>query len=75
MHVSLTCASELDEAERFIESMPMQPDSSVYGSLLGDCRDYANQIWVPTGGWLLKDPMIGPGFLSYGMHKKSSLSL
>lgn len=57
---------ELDEAKRFMESMPIQPDSSVKGALLGDCRNYANHIWVP---------IIGPGFLSYGMHKKSSMCL
>ncbi|KAJ7973197.1 Pentatricopeptide repeat-containing protein [Quillaja saponaria] len=32
----------LDEANSFVESMPMKPDSSVWGALLGACRKYGN---------------------------------
>ncbi|GMY22178.1 pentatricopeptide repeat-containing protein At5g04780, mitochondrial-like isoform X1 [Fagus crenata] len=35
-------AGRLDEAKRFIESMPIKPDSSVWGALLGACRNYGN---------------------------------
>ncbi|XP_030956422.1 pentatricopeptide repeat-containing protein At5g04780, mitochondrial-like [Quercus lobata] len=35
-------AGRLDEAKRFIESMPIKPDSSVWGTLLGACRNYGN---------------------------------
>ncbi|KAG2698143.1 hypothetical protein I3760_07G136400 [Carya illinoinensis] len=33
---------KLEEAKRFIESMPIKPDSSVLGALLGACRNYGN---------------------------------
>ncbi|KAK7284466.1 hypothetical protein RJT34_19212 [Clitoria ternatea] len=32
----------LDEAWKFIESMPIEPDSSVWGALLGACGKYGN---------------------------------
>eukprot|EP01018_Ginkgo_biloba_P026223 Gb_06185 [translate_table: standard] len=32
----------LDEAEKFIQKMPLQPNSSVWGSLLGACRIHCN---------------------------------
>jgi pentatricopeptide repeat protein len=32
----------LDEAKSFIESMPIKPDSTVWGALLGACRNYGN---------------------------------
>ncbi|KAM4107900.1 hypothetical protein ACB094_03G002400 [Castanea mollissima] len=35
-------AGRLDEAKRFIESMPIKPDSSVWGAMLGACRNYGN---------------------------------
>ncbi|WKA02585.1 hypothetical protein VitviT2T_020756 [Vitis vinifera] len=35
-------AGWLDEAKRFIESMPMKPTPSVWGALLGACRKYGN---------------------------------
>ncbi|XP_049934017.1 putative pentatricopeptide repeat-containing protein At5g52630 isoform X2 [Nymphaea colorata] len=33
---------QLVEARRFIESMPMQPDASVWGALLAACRNFGN---------------------------------
>ncbi|XP_010240804.2 PREDICTED: pentatricopeptide repeat-containing protein At2g22070-like [Nelumbo nucifera] len=33
-------SGRLDEAKRFIESMPIRPDPSVWGALLGACRNY-----------------------------------
>ncbi|URE44969.1 PPR repeat [Musa troglodytarum] len=35
-------AGRLDEAKRFIDTMPIRPDSSVWGALLGACRNYRN---------------------------------
>ncbi|KAK9084460.1 hypothetical protein Scep_030931 [Stephania cephalantha] len=35
-------AGRLDEAKTFIEAMPISPDSSVWGALLGACRNYKN---------------------------------
>lgn len=35
-------AGKLNEAREFIEKMPIKPDSSVWGSLLGACRMYPN---------------------------------
>ncbi|OVA13506.1 Pentatricopeptide repeat [Macleaya cordata] len=35
-------AGRLDEAKMFIESMPADPDPSVWGALLGACRKYGN---------------------------------
>jgi pentatricopeptide repeat protein len=35
-------AGELDEALRLIQKMPMDPDASVWGALLGACRMYEN---------------------------------
>ncbi|KAG9459992.1 hypothetical protein H6P81_004500 [Aristolochia fimbriata] len=35
-------AGKLDEAKCFIESMPIEPDPSVWGALLGACRTYGN---------------------------------
>ncbi|GAB4855681.1 hypothetical protein Ancab_024323 [Ancistrocladus abbreviatus] len=35
-------AGRLVEAKRFIESMPMKPDPSVWGALLGACRNHKN---------------------------------
>lgn len=35
-------AGELDEAWRLIQKMPMNPDASVWGALLGACRMYGN---------------------------------
>lgn len=32
-------AGRLDEAKRFIDEMPIQPDASVWGALLGACRN------------------------------------
>lgn len=32
----------LNEAKKFIESMPMKPDSSIWGALLGACGKYGN---------------------------------
>ncbi|KAL6008913.1 hypothetical protein ACLOJK_022139 [Asimina triloba] len=33
---------QLDEARRFFESMPVEPDARVWGALLGACRNYGN---------------------------------
>ncbi|XP_058077532.1 pentatricopeptide repeat-containing protein At2g22070-like [Magnolia sinica] len=35
-------AGRLDEAKRFIESMPVEPDATAWGALLGACRNYGN---------------------------------
>ncbi|XP_044507922.1 pentatricopeptide repeat-containing protein At2g33760-like [Mangifera indica] len=35
-------AGQLGEAEKLIESMPVEPDASIWGSLLGACRIYGN---------------------------------
>ncbi|GMG99814.1 hypothetical protein Nepgr_001654 [Nepenthes gracilis] len=35
-------SGRLEEAERFIELMPMKPDPSVWGALLGACRNHGN---------------------------------
>ncbi|CAK9176595.1 unnamed protein product [Ilex paraguariensis] len=35
-------AGELSEAEELIESMPVRPDTSIWGSLLGACRVHSN---------------------------------
>eukprot|EP01018_Ginkgo_biloba_P020809 Gb_00201 [translate_table: standard] len=35
-------SGRLDEAEDFIGSMPLEPDASVWGSLLGACRNHCN---------------------------------
>ncbi|RWR92790.1 pentatricopeptide repeat-containing protein [Cinnamomum micranthum f. kanehirae] len=35
-------AGRLDEAEKFIESMPVQPDSVLWGSLLAACKVHRN---------------------------------
>ncbi|KAJ4962990.1 hypothetical protein NE237_022929 [Protea cynaroides] len=38
----LSRAGLLEEAERFIEAMPVEPDGAVLGALLGGCRVYGN---------------------------------
>ncbi|KAL4189979.1 hypothetical protein AMTRI_Chr08g168200 [Amborella trichopoda] len=38
----LSRAGQLEEAYEFIESMPVEPDSSVWASLLGSCRVFHN---------------------------------
>ena len=35
-------AGRLDEARRFVKSMPIKPNSSIWGALLGACRNYDN---------------------------------
>eukprot|EP01018_Ginkgo_biloba_P026224 Gb_06176 [translate_table: standard] len=35
-------SGRLDEAEKFIQNMPLEPSSSVWGSLLGACRIHCN---------------------------------
>ncbi|RWR74190.1 putative pentatricopeptide repeat-containing protein [Cinnamomum micranthum f. kanehirae] len=35
-------AGRLEEAKSFIESMPVKPDPTVWGALLGACRNYKN---------------------------------
>ncbi|KAI0503445.1 hypothetical protein KFK09_014379 [Dendrobium nobile] len=35
-------AGRLDDAKQFIEEMPVQPDASVWGALLGACRNRRN---------------------------------
>eukprot|EP01018_Ginkgo_biloba_P012622 Gb_01176 [translate_table: standard] len=35
-------AGHLDEAENFIKKMPLEPDTGVWGALLGACRIYCN---------------------------------
>eukprot|EP01018_Ginkgo_biloba_P020274 Gb_31034 [translate_table: standard] len=35
-------AGHLDEAENFVQKMPFEPDSRVWGALLGACRIYGN---------------------------------
>ncbi|XP_057955815.1 pentatricopeptide repeat-containing protein At4g14170 [Malania oleifera] len=35
-------AGLLEEAERFVEEMPIQPDGAILGALLGGCRLHAN---------------------------------
>eukprot|EP01018_Ginkgo_biloba_P003143 Gb_41645 [translate_table: standard] len=35
-------AGHLDEAQNFINKMPIKPDASVWGSLLGSCRIHTN---------------------------------
>eukprot|EP01018_Ginkgo_biloba_P026037 Gb_14324 [translate_table: standard] len=35
-------AGHLDEAHQFIEKMPLEPDGSVWGALLGACRVHCN---------------------------------
>lgn len=38
----LARAGKLNEAQRLIEKMPMEPDSSILGSLLGACKIYSD---------------------------------
>ncbi|GKU91198.1 hypothetical protein SLEP1_g5102 [Rubroshorea leprosula] len=38
----LARAGRLDEALKFIKSMPIKPDASVWGALLGACANYGN---------------------------------
>ncbi|XP_057960898.1 pentatricopeptide repeat-containing protein At4g14850-like [Malania oleifera] len=38
----LARAGRLDEAKRFVESMPIGPDVSIWGALLGACRNYGD---------------------------------
>ena len=38
----LGCAGRLNEANNFIENMPLKPSASVWGVLLGACRVYLN---------------------------------
>ncbi|KAF7818032.1 putative pentatricopeptide repeat-containing protein [Senna tora] len=38
----LARVGRLDEAKNYIESMPIKPDSSIWGALLGACRKYGN---------------------------------
>jgi pentatricopeptide repeat protein len=35
-------AGRLQEAKRFIDTMPVEPDKATWGALLGACRTYAN---------------------------------
>lgn len=35
-------AGRLNEAKKFVESMPIEPDSSIWGALLGACVNYGN---------------------------------
>lgn len=35
-------AGRLEEAKKFVETMPIKPDASVLGALLGACRSYGN---------------------------------
>ncbi|PON44929.1 DYW domain containing protein [Parasponia andersonii] len=38
----LSRLGQLSEAEKLIENMPLEPDASIWGSLLGACRIYGN---------------------------------
>ncbi|XP_020098061.1 pentatricopeptide repeat-containing protein At2g29760, chloroplastic-like [Ananas comosus] len=54
-------AGFIDEAEKFIRSMPVKPDYFVLGGLLGACRIHNNlEVAERTARWLLElDPMNG----------------
>ena len=39
-------AGKLEEAEKFIASMPVKPDNAIWGALLGACRVHANAEWA-----------------------------
>eukprot|EP01018_Ginkgo_biloba_P037492 Gb_02031 [translate_table: standard] len=46
-------AGHLDEAEDFIKKMPLEPDASVWGALLGACRIHCNvELGVLVAGRL-----------------------
>ncbi|KAL3515852.1 hypothetical protein ACH5RR_022754 [Cinchona calisaya] len=38
----LSRAGRLQEAKKFVETMPIQADASIWGALLGACRNYGN---------------------------------
>ncbi|XP_042499489.1 pentatricopeptide repeat-containing protein At5g66520-like [Macadamia integrifolia] len=38
----LSRAGQLDEAQKLIETMPMKPNTAIWGALLGGCRIYKN---------------------------------
>ena len=52
-------AGLFEEAERLIGSMPMEPDSFVWGALLGTCRMHGNvELGERVGGYLIAlDPL------------------
>ncbi|MED6108963.1 hypothetical protein PIB30_029189 [Stylosanthes scabra] len=48
-------AGHLNEAEKFIESMPMKPNAAVLGALLNACRIHGNVELGEQLGWILVD--------------------
>ena len=48
-------AGLVDEAEQFIESMPMKPNAAVWGALLNACRIHGNVELGERVGWILLD--------------------
>ncbi|XVF05881.1 hypothetical protein REPUB_Repub06bG0000200 [Reevesia pubescens] len=55
-------AGQLDEAKKFIELMPIKPDSSAWGALLGACANYGNlEMGIEVAGRLLELEPNNPG--------------
>ncbi|XP_054804283.1 pentatricopeptide repeat-containing protein At5g66520-like [Prosopis cineraria] len=48
-------AGLLEEAEKFIDSMPMEPNAAVWGALLNACRIHRNVELGEKVGWILLD--------------------
>lgn len=48
-------AGRLEEAEKFIDSMPVQPNAAVWGALLNACRIHGKVELGEKVGWILLD--------------------
>ncbi|XP_061361435.1 pentatricopeptide repeat-containing protein At5g48910-like [Gastrolobium bilobum] len=48
-------AGLMEEAEKFIESMPVKPNAAVWGALLNACRIHGNVELGERVGWILLD--------------------
>ncbi|KAF7805045.1 pentatricopeptide repeat-containing protein [Senna tora] len=48
-------AGLLEEAEKFIDSMPLKPNAAVWGALLNACRIHGNVELGEKVGWMLLD--------------------
>ncbi|OMP09442.1 hypothetical protein COLO4_05482 [Corchorus olitorius] len=55
-------AGQLHEAKKFIKQMPIKPDSSVWGALLGACANYGNlELGIEVAGRLFELEPDNPG--------------